>query len=54
MSLDEALGCVRHAGIDDPDEVLLERLGAAVVRADLFGEARVYLSAVDQGQALSQ
>jgi hypothetical protein len=54
VSRDEALACVRHAGIDDPDEALLERLGAAVVRADLFGEAQVYLSAVDPSQALSQ
>jgi trimethylamine:corrinoid methyltransferase-like protein len=53
VSLDEALACVKHAGIDNPDEALLERLGAAVVRADLFGEAQVYMSAVDQGRALS-
>ena len=54
VSLEEALACVRHAGIDDPDEALLERLGAVVVRADLFGEAQVYRSAVDPSQALSQ
>jgi hypothetical protein len=54
VALDEALACVRHAGIDDPDEGLLERLGAVVVRADLFGEAQVHLSAVDHSQAHSQ
>jgi hypothetical protein len=54
VSLEDALACVRHAGIDDPDEALLERLGAAVVRADLFGEAQVYMSAVDHSQALSK
>jgi trimethylamine:corrinoid methyltransferase-like protein len=54
VSLDEALDCVRHAGIDDPDESLLERLGAAVVRADLFGEAQVYMSAVDHNRARSK
>src|SRR5205085_4460570 len=54
VSLDEALACLRHAGIDDPDEALLERLGAVVVRADLFGEAQVYMSAVDHSRALSQ
>ena len=54
VSLDEALACVRQAGIDDPDEALLERLGAVVVRADLFGEAQVYRSAVDHSRALSK
>jgi hypothetical protein len=54
VSLDEALACVRQAGIDDPDEALLERLGAVVARADLFGEAQVYLSAVDHSRALSK
>jgi hypothetical protein len=54
VSLEEALACVRHAAIDDPDEALLERLGAVVVRADLFGEARVYMSAVDHSRALSK
>jgi hypothetical protein len=54
VSLDEALACVRHAGMDDPDEALLERLGAVVVRADLFGEAQVYMSAVDHSRARSK
>ena len=54
VSPEEALACVRHAGIDDPDEALLERLGAVVVRADLFGEAQVYMSVVDHSRALSK
>ena len=54
VSLDEALACVRHAGLDDPDAALLERLGAVVARADLFGEAQVYMSAVDHSWALSK
>jgi hypothetical protein len=54
VSLEEALACVRQAGIDDPDEALLERLGAVVVRADLFGEAQVSMSAVDQRRTLSK
>jgi hypothetical protein len=51
VSLEAALACVRQAGIDDPDEALLERLGAVVVRADLFGEAQVYMSAVAHSRA---
>jgi hypothetical protein len=54
VSLDDALACVRHAGIDDPDETLLAQLGAVVVRADLFGEAQVYMSAVDHSRSLSK
>ena len=54
VSLEAALACVRHAGLDDPDEALLERLGAVVARADLFGEAQVYTSAVDHRRALSK
>ena len=54
VSLDEALACVRHAGIDEPDEALHERLGAVVVHAELFGEAQVYMSAVDHSRALSK
>lgn len=43
IPLPEALACVRGAGIPDADDALLERLGAVVARADLFGEARVHL-----------
>jgi hypothetical protein len=54
VSLEDALACVRHADSDEPDEALLERLGAAVVRADLFGEAQVYMSAFAHRRALSK
>jgi hypothetical protein len=45
VPLEEVLECVRRAGLHDPDEALLERLGAVVARADLFGEAQVSLAA---------
>jgi predicted nuclease of restriction endonuclease-like RecB superfamily len=54
VSLEEALARVRHAGLDDPDEALLERLGAVVLRADLFGEAQVSMAAVNHRRALSK
>lgn len=42
VSLEQALACITRAGLPDPDEALLERLGAVVARADLFDDARVY------------
>ena len=43
IPLDDALRCVTQAGVHDPDEALLERLGAVVTRDGLFGEAHLQL-----------
>jgi len=42
MPLDEALAWCERAGLAGPDDALIAELGGTVVRAGLFGEARVY------------
>jgi len=42
MPLDEALAWCERAGLARPDDALIAELGGTVVRAGLFGEARVY------------
>jgi len=42
MPLDEALAWSERVGLARPDDALIAELGGTVVRAGLFGEARVY------------
>jgi len=42
VPLDEALAWCERAGLAGPDDALIAELGGTVVRAGLFGEARVY------------
>ncbi len=42
VPLDEALVWCEQAGLAGPDDALIAELGGTVVRAGLFGEARVY------------
>lgn len=42
VSLEDVLACCAEAGVPDPDDALIAELGGVVVRAGLFGVARVY------------
>ncbi len=42
VPLDETLAWCERAGLTGPDDALIAELGGTVVRAGLFGEARVY------------
>ncbi len=42
VPLDETLAWCERAGLAGPDDALIAELGGVVVRAGLFGEARVY------------
>lgn len=50
--LDEVVALCEGAGLPEPDDALIAELGGAVVRAGLFGEARVYRAGAVAEQAL--
>jgi len=52
VSLEDALACCEDAGVADPDDAIIGALGGVVVRAGLFGAARVYRAGDDADSAL--
>ncbi len=53
VPLDEALAWCEQAGLARPDDALIAELGGIVVRAGLFGEARVYRPGAEAEDATS-
>jgi len=51
-SLEDAVACCAEAGLPEADDVLIVALGGTVVRAGLFGEARVYRPGAEAEDAL--
>jgi len=51
MPLDDAFAWCERAGLARPDDALIAELGGTVVRAGLFGEARVYRPGAEAEEA---
>jgi len=52
VSLEDAVACCAEAGLPEADDALIAVLGGTVVRAGLFGEARVYRPGAEAEDAL--